>query len=137
MTWETIGGTLSGVSSEVSVAWRRHSREQELCLVVSVREDLLAKIGATRAKRPLRMIVQRDREANRLRISVAPPGTMRKTTRGVRWGRARGIVNVPLPDVDLRESKPSQDTPFWVTDKHIEIKLPHWASTCGFVKVAA
>jgi len=136
VTWEIIGGTLSGTASDVSVAWRRHSTGQTIGLVISVREVLLAKIGATRAKRPLRLIVERNKEMNRIRISVAAPGTMRSTTRGVRWAKMRGIVNILLPDVHLTEVKPSQDTPFWLTDKHIEIKLPHWAGT-GFIQVAA
>lgn len=137
MTWETIGSSLAGTVSDVSVAWRRHTSAQTIGLVVSIRESLLAQIGATRAKRPLRLVVERNKETNRIRISVAPPGTMRCTTRGVRWARSRGIVNVPLPDVRLTEAKPLQDTPFWVTDKHIEVKLPHWAAAAGFVKVAA
>lgn len=136
MTWETVTGVLGGTPSGVSVAWRRHGSSQRLCLVVSVQASLLERIGATRDKRPLRMLVQRNRTTGWIRISVAPKGAMRYSTRGVRWHEQRGLISVPMPDVLLAETKPAQDTPFTVGDKHIEIRLPHWAGT-GFIRVAA
>lgn len=135
-TWETIRGVMGGTASGVTVAWRSNGPDQNVGLVVSIRGDLLERIGATRGKRAQRVVVQRNRSTHRLRISLAAPGTAWCSTRGLKWKEGRGLIQVPLPDIELAERKPAQDTLYVVSEKHIEVKLPPWAAT-GFVKVAA
>lgn len=132
MAWETITTQLSGRGGNVSVAWRVPGGRTSACLAVSMGSTVAAKFGL--AKRA-RVMVQRDRMAGKLRITLAPAGTGRHETRCPAWKGNAACITVPLEDVKLTGTKPAQDVPWeFDADGAIVLRLPHWA--CPLIQVS-
>lgn len=137
--WETIRTVTNGRSPGVRVAWRQAGDRQAMCLIVSLGGEVTRALGMTEVghdgKRG-RVVVQRNRMRGRLRIRAAVKDDLKGDTRAVSWKNECATINVPLDDVALTEKKPAQDTAHTFEGKCVEIKLPHWAVTGGFVQVS-
>lgn len=127
MTWETIAPRAGQRAKKggVTVGWRKVSSAR-FCAVLTLSKDALALLGVSEPgkdePRP-RIVVQRNREANALRLlaSDAPEAW------ALHWKQGCGTVALPLDGVTLAVRQPAQKVEHSMDGAGLVVTLPDWA----------
>ncbi len=125
--WETIAPRAGqkARAGGITVGWRKVSSAR-FCAVLTLSRDALALLGlrepAKGAPKP-RVLVQRNRAANALRLTVseAPDAW------AMHWKQGCGAVAVPLDGVDLNDRRPAEQVAHALDGQSLVVNLPEWA----------
>ena len=127
MHWETIEPRTGARTkrSGVTVSWRKVSSAR-LCAVVTISKDIATKLGlaAPQSGKPKpRLLAQRDRAGNRLRLSRSDT----PETWSLSWKDGCASLAIPMDGVTLATHQPATGCLHKIEDGALIVDLPGWA----------
>jgi hypothetical protein len=127
MSWETIQPRTGARAKRtgVAVSWRKVS-SLRLCAVVTISKDTVAELGlaAPQAGKPKqRLLAQRDRASNRLRLSISEAPEAWSPS----WKDGCASLAIPMDGVTLATHQPATGCLHKIEDGALIVDLPGWA----------